>query len=486
MCKAFSLDYFCSLLRRALPYANMCKTFGLMKRTGKKSIVACCLTLACLGHAQDWIEQPATFWKDPAFQKSFMGSYGFRAEIEPRVSTLEKEVMEKILKHLSADNEEQKAIDLLLKNVKPSTSAVFDFTLANIYFQNDKLPDALTYYTSAIEKFPTFQRAFKNTALIHIRQSNFEAAIEPLTQCIELGVNDGLTYGLLGYAYAMTEQHISAESAYRLAILLQPKTLDWKLGLCRSLFKQQKFGEAIAMCDELLRNDPGKSDYLLLQANAYLSMKQPMRAAEIYELVDVSQRTPIPALHTLGDIYINEGFIEQAADAYLRAFQRDESPDFSRQLRNVEVLITRSAYASATGLLKHIRTRMGTEVADEQQKRILKLEARLLAATGGQNEEQVRILEEIVKLDPLDGDALILLGQHYEGDNPEKAIFFFERAEGIEKFEADARLRHAQLLVKARKYQEALPLLKRVLELKPRDDVQRYLEQVERAARRNS
>jgi hypothetical protein len=33
------------------------------------------------------------------------------------------------------------------------------------------------------------------------------------------------------------------------------------------------------------------------------------------------------------------------------------------------------------------------------------------------------------------------------------------------------------------KYQEALPLLKRAQELKPREDVQRYTEQVERAAR---
>ena len=458
-----------------------------MKIPKTMSLVPCVLCVFYVPFAtfaQEWIEQPATFWKDPAFQKSFMGSYGFRAEIEPRVTVLEKEVMEKVLKHLAAD-EEKKAVELLLKNTRPSSSAVFDFTLANLCFQDDKLDDALRHYASAIEKFPSFQRALKNSALIHVRQGNFESALDPLAQCIELGANDGLTYGLLGYAYAMTEQHLSAESAYRLAILLQPKTLDWKLGLCRSLFKQQKYGEAIAMCDELLRLDPGKSDYLLLQANAHLGMRQPMRAAEIYEILDASLRAPVPALHTLGDIYINEGFIEQAADAYTRAFQRDANPDPARQLQNVEVLISRSAFASANLLLDAVRSRLGASVSDEQQKRILKLQARLLAATGEQGEEQARLLEEIVKLDPLDGDALILLGQHHAETSPEKAAFYYERAEGIEKFEADARLRHAQLLVKNGKYQEALPLLKRALELKPREDVQRYLEQVERAARRN-
>jgi tetratricopeptide (TPR) repeat protein len=127
----------------------------------------------------------------------------------------------------------------------------------------------------------------------------------------------------------------------------------------------------------------------------------------------------------------------------------------------------------------------GQEVSEDLRKRSLKLEARLAAARNEAGEEQARILEELVRLDPLDGDALILLGQYHAANNAEKAIFYFERAEGIEKFEADARLRHAQILVKNGKYQEALPLLKRALEIKPRDDVQRYAEQVERAARRN-
>jgi len=440
---------------------------------------------AVVVHAGDWIEQPETFWKEPAFQKAFMGSYGMRAEIEPRVTVVEKELMDKVMKLMAEEGGTPKAVALLEKNIKPASSAVFDFTLANIHFQEDRLTNAVACYRAAIEKFPTFQRAYKNTALIRIRLGEFEAAIEPLVTCIELGVSDGLTYGLLGYAYTMTEQYASAESAYRLAMMFQPKTLDWKVGLCRTLFKQQKYGEAIALCDELLRRDPGKSDYLLLQANAYLGLKQPMKAAEIYELLDLTGKTPVAALHTLGDIYINEGHLEQAADVYQRALAREGKSDLGRQLRNVEVLISRSAYSPATELLKKISARTGADVPADLRKRMLKLEARLAAARNEAGGEQAQILEEIVKLDPLDGDALILLGQHYAGSNVEKAVFYYERAAGIEKVEADARLRHAQILVKTGKYQEALPLLKRALELKPREDVQRYTEQVERAARRN-
>jgi tetratricopeptide (TPR) repeat protein len=84
----------------------------------------------------------------------------------------------------------------------------------------------------------------------------------------------------------------------------------------------------------------------------------------------------------------------------------------------------------------------------------------------------------------LDGEALILLGQHSSrAGETEKAIFYYERAASLEEFEADAKVRHAQLLVKHGRYEEALPLLHRAQQLKPRDNLQDYLEQVERAAK---
>ncbi len=65
----------------------------------------------------------------------------------------------------------------------------------------------------------------------------------------------------------------------------------------------------------------------------------------------------------------------------------------------------------------------------------------------------------------------------------EKAIFYYERAASIEKYEADAKLRHAQVLVNQSKYAEALPLLRRAQLLEPRENIQEFLEQVERIAK---
>ena len=105
-------------------------------------------------------------------------------------------------------------------------------------------------------------------------------------------------------------------------------------------------------------------------------------------------------------------------------------------------------------------------------------------AEGGGSAETVSVLEEIVKLDPLDGEALMLLGQLYSKQNePDRAIFYYERAESLDAFEVRAKIRHAQALVGMGRYNEAIPLLRRVQEVKPLDDIARYLEQVERIAK---
>ena len=142
----------------------------------------------------------------------------------------------------------------------------------------------------------------------------------------------------------------------------------------------------------------------------------------------------------------------------------------------------RGAADQTKQLLAVVAKLRGDQLTADESKDVLKLRARLAVAAGA-GEEEARVLAEIVALDPLDGEALILLGQHSQrAGDPEKAVFYYERAASLEKFEADAKVRHAQLLVGQGKYAQALPLLRRAQALKPRDNIQLYLEQIERAA----
>jgi len=421
-------------------------------------------------------------WNDPEFVRRFTESYIAETEIEPRVTVDERKQMQDILELISSDKVDEAARKLeKLRN--EAATAVFDFTLANIYFQQERLDLAASAYQIAAEKYPKFRRAWKNLGIIHIRRSDFKKALPALTRVIELGGAGAVTYGLLGYAYSSLENSLCAETAYRMAILLDPVTMDWKIGLTRSLFKQQKYAEAVALCEQLISQQPDRVDLWLLQANAYIGLNRPLKAAENYELVDHLAKSTVDSLNMLADIYINEQLYETAVTTYIRALKKEPSADADRAIRAAKVLAARGALRQMRQLVNGIQELRGDRLSPDSRKDLLKLRARLAVAEGA-GAEEVHVLKKIVELDPLDGEALILLGQHKArtGDI-EKAIFYYERAAAIEKHEADAKVRHGQLLVEQGRYAEALPLLRRAQAIKPRDNIQEYLDQVERLAK---
>src|SRR5262245_35630475 len=431
-----------------------------------------------------------SLWGDKTFQKQFMGSYGALAEYEPKLNPVERTELEKVMS-LMAVNQDS-AISQLQAFITPESSALFDFTLADLYFQKDNSEEAVKHYKTATNKFPSFRRAFKNLGLTSVRLQRHDDAIKALSRLVELGGGDGLSFGLLGYSLSATGQFVSAESAYRNAVLLQPDSLDWKLGLAQSVLKQRKFGEAVSLCDELLAKYPDRADFWLLQANAWLGQDQPMKAAENFEIVARMGKATYQTYYTLGDIYTNAGLYDLAANAYKQAIAAKPDQDLDKPLRSVEILSQRDAVPQARALLAQVRESSGATLDDAGKKRVLRLDARLAMAESGAagagdasaEAAAVKSLEEIVALDPLDGEALMLLGQHYtRAKEIDRAIFYYERASSLEPFEADAKVRQAQLLVAQNKYREAVPLLKRAQELKPRDEVARYLDQVERISR---
>ncbi|MFI4912985.1 MAG: tetratricopeptide repeat protein [Sedimentisphaeraceae bacterium JB056] len=421
-------------------------------------------------------------WNTSEFQQRFTESYIAETDIEPRVTVDERKDMQEILEMISEDKMEE-TITKLEKIQEKGGSAVFDFTLANIYFQQEKLYKAAKTYMTAVDKYPKFLRAWKNLGLIYVRQGEFEKAVKTITRSIELGANDSITYGLLGFSYASIGNPMCAESAYRMAILLDPITLDWKMGLARSFFKQQRYEEAIALCDQLIDSNPNSSDLWLLQANAYIGLNQPIKAAEIYELVDALGKSTPESLNLLGDIYINQELYDLAVKSYAAAIDKDPQRKPDRAIQSAKILSVRGAFEQTAALINKVEDVYSDKLDQQTQKDLLKIQARLAVAQGNDGKE-AEVLEEIVALDPLDGEALILLGQHCSRNGEmEKAVFYFERAENIDGFEADAKVRHAQLLVKTGKYEDALPLLKRAQQIKPRDNIQQYIEQIERVTR---
>jgi tetratricopeptide (TPR) repeat protein len=417
------------------------------------------------------------------FRRRFAESFLAETDLEPKLVGEEGEDLTQAYQFVSTERIDE-AIQLLEEKRTDASSAAVDFFLANLHFQRDDLERAEAGYRLATEKFPKFLRAWKNLASVLVQKGDFESATRAFTRVIELGGGGALQYGLLGFCHEKSQSSLAAESAYRMAILLDPATLDWRMGLVRSLYRQSRHADCAALCGELLATNPENAELWLLQANAFLGLEQPLRAAENYEIVESLGRSTPDSLNTLGDIYLNEELYAPAADAYVRALELGAEAPLDRTVRAARVLIARGALEETRRVLARVEELRGARLDEGQKKDVLKLRARLSVAEG-QGEEEVRVLQEIIALDPLDGEALLLLGQHHKAKGErERAILYFEQAAALEAFEADAKIRHAQVLVEDRRYAEALPLLRRAQALKPRAHVQDFLQDVERQAQK--
>ena len=420
-------------------------------------------------------------WNDPQFVKEFLGSYGFLSGYEPEIAEEEKEALRSLIDLIKASP--KAAIRQLEPQITDSSSAAFDFILANLYFQEGNLAQAKKYYRNAIEKFPDFRRAYKNLGLVQVQDGDFDAAIKTISKSLELGEVDGRAYGLLGYGYLTEKRYYPAETAYRKAILMQPEVKDWKVGLARTLLETESYGDAIALFDTLLKDEPDNTDYWLLQSNAYIGKGESLKAAKNIEIARRMGAADLDNLTLLGDIYMNNEAPGLALDAYLAAVDKAGPEDVTALIRAAGLLTRTGSHAQARTMIGKTRSGFAGELSEDQEIELLTLEAKIARAEGD-DARAAELLQQIVKRDTLNGEALIELANYY-ADQGElaKATNRYEQAAKIEGFERRALIAHGQALVREGAYQKALPLLRRALKIESDNNLQDYVDKVERAAK---
>ena len=438
------------------------------------------MTMVDTANADGVSQVELSIWRTPAFRRRFAESFAAETPVEPPLDGRDLAVMTDAMDMMAA-NRIDAALELLGKNRSARASAALDFMTGNLLYVQGRLDESADALELAVGKFPNFRRAWMRLGDLEARRGNDALAVAALGRACELGACDPITLGLLGVSQANLGNLISAETAFRRAIMLDPATFDWRLGLADTLAAQGRHDEAIAMFEALVGGRPEDGSLWRRLGSARLAAGKPDDAAQDLEVVRVLGIADPEVERQLATIYLGRGLATLAVERQLAATRLDG--DAGPALQAGRTLATRGEIAAVEGLLAALRS--GDAAFDpDLRAEFDRLEA-LIVARRGEGAAEASALEALVERDPLDGEALILLGRHHARlpGGLERAEFWFERAEGIAAFEVEAKIRHAEALVAAGRYPQAISLLKQAQSLRPDDDVKAYLDEIEGYAR---
>ncbi|MDQ8187783.1 tetratricopeptide repeat protein [Pelagicoccus sp. SDUM812002] len=457
-----------------------------MRKTKLSNRVAAAIALVSLSHpftqaASDGV-YPLTenSWSNPEFKKRFLGSYGFDLEINPKITSEESEQLQQVAEFMNSDPSE--AIRILEAGLTADSSAALDYTIGSLYLQQGETDKAIETYRGAIKKFPNFFRAYQNIGFALVQQAKYDEAKPMLIEAIEIGGGNGTLFGLLGYCFLNTGDTSLSLDAYRQALLFQPDSSDWLLGKLNSLLDLQMNEEAIGMLSDLIAKRPSEANFWMMQANAYMGARDFEKALANLELVSRMGAASPASLALLGDIFLNEGLADLAVERYTDAIKSGDLPA-QKLLTAAEGLAQRGSIQQSLDLVSRIESGYSSKLSPKDELALLNLKASGALAQGD-SAAASKILEEIVSKDPLNGKALLLLGDLYKSkDDTENAMIQYERASKVKGFEAKALISLARLEVALKDYSSAITNLRRANALEPKAYLEDYISRLEAASK---
>ena len=439
-------------------------------------ISAFSLAMAQCLMAGEPLKLPATFWENESFLKSFGASYAVNSRIEPTVSAEEREVLVQVAKWM-AKGEKKRAIQVLQASKKSSSSAALLYNQANVYLELGNEEKAVEFYQAAIKVYPSFRRAHKNLGLTYLKGEQFPLALSSLAKAVSLGDMSGTTLGVLGYCHLQGGHYASALQAYRLAQLTEPKSIEWKAGIAQCLLEIGQDEEALSLISEVVEARPNEVSYQLLLANILLQLDEDVKAIAVLEWLGRQDKLSAEHVVLLARLHTQSGTVDLAKpwfDLVQKNLQLEVYPHY---LRGVEAVLQMGDWEFAEQLLSV--NPVNGELSGSLLNKCDRLKATVLLELDKEGAKP--LLELVVKRDPLDGAALVLLAKiaFAEGEF-EVAEFYYVRAAKIESSKYTALFGHGTMLVSQKKYGDAVEKFELAQMLHPTVEQKKYIEALRR------
>ena len=401
-------------------------------------------------------------------------SSSFLKEREPEMTEEEYALYQKVVSMLSQNPTFALKLLEAMMGDKEQPSPAFQFILGNAYYAAGMNDKSEANYRAAVNRYPTFLRAWVNLGILYYSSGRFAEAVPCFSKAVELGDRDSTTFGLLGYSLQKQGDLVSAEMAYMQALSGDPANVDWKEGLLGICIDGKQFTRAESLVKGLIRDKPSDSRYWITYANILLSEGRKLEATVLLETASGTGVATVEELSMLGDLYAEQGLVPEAADAYARVVKASPDVGGPKLVRYAGALVSSGRLEDAARVLSMVKpVEVGRGGIDLMQAR-----ADLLAAQRKWPEARAQI-EELLRLDPMNGRALISLGRAYNAeDDVPRATLAFEAAYRILGSTYTASLELANIELKARHYPKCVEYLQKALSIERTDAVQDFLVKV--------
>ena len=401
-------------------------------------------------------------------------STGFLREREPEMTAEEYALYEKVVTMLTSNP--AFALRLLegMMNESEEPSPAFRFILGNAYYAAGDNAKTEESYRAAVERYPSFLRAWNNLGVLYYSTDRFDEAVKAFSESVSLGDRDPTTYGLLGYSLEKENNLIAAEVAYMQALAGDPANADWQEGLLRICVQGRQLVRAEAIARSLIKNRPGEARFWLVLANVLLTGERRLEAMAMLELCAGVGVAGPDEMILLGDLYAERGLYPEALAIYTKLIKPDPATGEQKLLRLAQTHAAAGRPADATVAL----TALPATLTPAGRITQLLVQAQIARAAERWADAQ-RDLDAILAEQPMHGPALLALGGvHVAAGDDARAAFVFETALQVPDAAYRASLELANLELRARNYARSVAHLQRALGLEHSEEVADYLARV--------
>jgi tetratricopeptide (TPR) repeat protein len=408
-------------------------------------------------------------------------SNGFLKEREPEMTAEEYALYEKVVTMLPTQPEFALKLLEAMMNEKEPPSPAFEFILGNAYYAAGQNDQAEARYRSAVKRYSSFLRAWNNLGILYYTVNKFAEAIPCFSQAVTLGDRDPTTFGLLAYCLERMGNVVPAEMAYMQALSGDPTSANWMEGLLRIYIQGKQYGRAESLVKNLIKEHPQEAKYWLTYANILLGENRKLEAIAILEASVGTGVAGLDELNLLADLYAEQGLVPEAVTIYQKIQSLSQELGERKLLNLAQMLIASDRLPQAQAVMAALKS----ELTPEGRINYLQARSDWFAAQKRWPEAR-KELDELLKLAPLNGRALLSLGRaHLAEDDLPRATFAFEAACQIPDCTYRASLELANIELKNRHYGKSVEYLQRALNIERTAAVEDYLARIKTLASKN-